>query len=323
MDIHDNHDGCNWYFGVPFKSKRKEAEMDAPQRKFKVGDRVRVVKGGYEEGGSFHRKPIGSIDVIVNLCGDGQVEGEWYFYMPHEIELLPHYARGTRIQLLRDHGVYKSGHRGTVTYENDENVGALMDIGRYAAFPHEVVGLAEAPGDFADSLAEYVRTGLSGPNDTAPDCAGCKEERGDAEVTRQLLEVSWPELRIEPQPKFKAGDRVVTSGADGEPGIGVVLHANCDGTYQVRFAAPYNECREAGEELSLIADEYVPPSPCIVALINKDGKPRPSQWPHVHPDSASATAEAERLARNNPGTEFAVYQRVAGRVASVEMKEVA
>jgi hypothetical protein len=64
--------------------------------------------------------------------------------------------------------------------------------------------------------------------------------------------------------------------------------------------------------------------PCIVALV-KDGKPRPSQWPFVHPSVAEATTEAERLARNNPGQEFAVYQRVAGRVAEVsyEMKEVA
>lgn len=65
-------------------------------------------------------------------------------------------------------------------------------------------------------------------------------------------------------------------------------------------------------------------APCIVALIS-NGKPRPSSYPHVHASVEGATKEAERLARNNPGQEFAVYQRVAGRQCEVsyEMKEVA
>lgn len=64
--------------------------------------------------------------------------------------------------------------------------------------------------------------------------------------------------------------------------------------------------------------------PCIVALTT-NGKPRPSTYPHVHASVEAATKEAERLARNNPGQEFAVYQRVAGRQCEVsyEMKEVA
>lgn len=64
--------------------------------------------------------------------------------------------------------------------------------------------------------------------------------------------------------------------------------------------------------------------PCIVAL-TKNGQPLPATRPYIHASVASATTEAERLAKNNPGQEFAVYQRVAGRVAEVsyEMKEVA
>jgi hypothetical protein len=51
----------------------------------------------------------------------------------------------------------------------------------------------------------------------------------------------------------------------------------------------------------------------------------PAALPHVHASVAAATTEAERLARNNPGQEFAVYQRVVGRKAEqhIEMKEVA
>lgn len=65
-------------------------------------------------------------------------------------------------------------------------------------------------------------------------------------------------------------------------------------------------------------------SSCIVALV-KNGQPRPADRPYVHSDSAAALLEAERLAKNNPGQEFAVYQRVGARVAEVsyEMKEVA
>lgn len=64
--------------------------------------------------------------------------------------------------------------------------------------------------------------------------------------------------------------------------------------------------------------------PCIVARV-VGGTPRPSNIPYVHADVGSATTEAERLATNNPGQEFAVYQRVAGRIAEqhIEIKEVA
>jgi hypothetical protein len=64
--------------------------------------------------------------------------------------------------------------------------------------------------------------------------------------------------------------------------------------------------------------------PCIVARI-VDGQPRPSNLPYVHPNVTSAMTEAERLAHNNPGQEFSVYQRVAGRVAEISysMREVA
>lgn len=74
----------------------------------------------------------------------------------------------------------------------------------------------------------------------------------------------------------------------------------------------------------MVADKFVIADhrPCIVALV-KNGQPRPADRPYVHASVAAATTEAERLARNNPGQEFAVYQRVAGRVAEVQMKEVA
>lgn len=49
--------------------------------------------------------------------------------------------------------------------------------------------------------------------------------------------------------------------------------------------------------------------PAIVCLI-ENGKPRPATRPYVHPDRASAEREARRLAANNKGKEFAVYNCV-------------
>lgn len=138
----------------------------------------------------------------------------------------------------------------------------------------------------------------------APDCAERKVEQDNA-----------PAMDAKPQPKFKAGD--------------VVKHINGDEHYTI------NDVREDGRFRlrGYLEQEYcnnpdyfflVPSTPHIVALV-KNGKPLPSRYPHVHANVEDATAEAERLARNNPGQEFAVYQRVAGRVAEVQvnMKEVA
>lgn len=76
------------------------------------------------------------------------------------------------------------------------------------------------------------------------------------------------------------------------------------------------------KSLACLAND--PATPCIVARVD-NGRPRPSNYPHVHHTAADATKEAERLASVNPGKQFDVYQRVSGRVAEVEykMKEVA
>jgi hypothetical protein len=165
--------------------------------------------------------------------------------------------------------------------------------------------------------------------DDAADCAERKEQR-----------------------EFKVGDRVTTSSVS-DAGVGVIIEVN-DTYCSVDFKDTwYRVCGEPKSALShaapcpqdneqpggkMYVDEFKArlsdtftaalggtPQPCIVALIAKDGKPRPSSYPHVHASVAAATTEAERLARNNPGQEFAVYQRVVGRKAEVhvEMKEVA
>lgn len=156
-------------------------------------------------------------------------------------------------------------------------------------------------------------------------------------------------------PKFKVGDRVrLTRNTDdfavGDTGkvesivsdtlgerIGVVMDNR--GLYRVfrpdgLEPAPAADCavRNGPQELTRALfiertcedDALGIIRPAIVAIV-KNGQPHPANRPYVHANVAAATVEAERLARNNPGQEFAVYQRVCARVAEVsyEMKDVA
>lgn len=182
--------------------------------KFKVGDAVRVVRDGYQFGGSYHNAAVGETYVINEIRGRIIKTNKWFFCV-EEIERA--FSVGDTVRLTRDGGVYKKGHRGTVTSINAERVNVLMDIGRYAVFHHDILERVERPK---------------------------------------------------------------------EPHTSDVPHI-------------------------------------VAAVIN--GTPAPSPRPHVHIGLMSAVAEAERLSRVNPGKQFDIYQRVAGRVAEqhVEMKEVA
>jgi len=51
-------------------------------------------------------------------------------------------------------------------------------------------------------------------------------------------------------------------------------------------------------------------APAIVARID-NGQPKPATRPYVHPNRASAEKEAARLAKANPGREFGVYEFVS------------
>lgn len=250
-------------YGIGF-----ETTSEAPR--YKVGDYVRVVNDGRENNGSFHGADVGEVLNIKSISDDGRVffAGDWFVY-PHEIA--PAFTRGKSIRLTRNQGLYKQGHQGTVTIENDENVGVLMDIGRYASFPH-------------DALEVFKR----GANDNA---AATK-------------------------PKFEAGDKVTTSGASGDPGVGVVLSRNDDATYQEHYlalVASNCDTKQANDN-----------APHIVVVVDH-GRPSPEYLPEVYTGEASAMAEAERLARATPGAQFDVWRRIAGRVAEqhVELKEVA
>jgi hypothetical protein len=243
-------DGCEWYFGVPFPSKRKAAAVKG--RELKVGDRVRVVKDGKLPAGSYHSANVG--DTFTLKCFFTPTIGQCYWktvagpdFYPHEIELLPPtFPPRTRVRVVRNTNRYAVGDTGTVTVSSDESVGVRMDDSRYWSFKPEDLAVVES-----EAIAHL-----------------CSQSNPEQETCRITVDATG----------------CITG---------------------ISFA-PAND----------------PAAPCIVMRL-ENGQPRPSHWPHVHADAASATAEAERLARANPGQEFAVYQRVTGRVGDVQVREVA
>jgi hypothetical protein len=127
-----------------------------------------------------------------------------------------------------------------------------------------------------------------------------------------------------PAPKFKVGDRVIRANGYFPGDIGVVTHLN-DSSFTVEWAGTHgNSPNWEAYELTKVTDSEPTTTQHIVASI-KNGKPAPSYSPFVHASAEAATAEAERLAQKHPGDEFAVFARVAGRVAdvTVTMREVA
>jgi len=270
-----------------------DSAAPAPKPKYKVGQPVRVVKDGTREGGSAHGADIGEVFKVFSIDELGVYVGDWYLWWG---EFAAAFQPGDSVRVTRCNAYFAAGDTGVVVSVSGDNVTICTD-----------------------------------------DCPiVCRNIEADKLEWLEIGEL--PKAGAEPKPKFKAGDHVTSSGADGEAGVGVVLKDNKDRTYQVKFSTWYGECCEPDENLTLVTPAPCPQDnaqPCIVARIEYFEKapwgskpikqPLPAGRPHVHPDSASAIAEAERLARNNPGQEYAVYQRVAGRVAevSVEMKGVA
>lgn len=163
MSAAERDDGCDWYFGVPFPSKRKEAEAAVKERELKVGDLVRA-SGGYT-----FDPIVGVIDkaeedkgfrVRANVLHDHMGDKDNWFYYKDELTLLPTFATGARVKLTRHVHRFAAGDTGTVTVSNDENVGVHMDEGRYWAFKPD--DLAVVP---------------------APDCAGRNGEQGKWSIT--------------------------------------------------------------------------------------------------------------------------------------------
>lgn len=172
---------------------------------------------------------------------------------------------------------------------------------------------------------------------------------GDIDVVTKaysgfVLCEGWSYNYDEIQHAFKPGDRIRLTRTKGyyaagdrgtvtitsDESVGVRMDVGVYGAHDWSF--PYDACEPARDEApaKAVSKEQL----CIVARAHvglvpwgngESYQPLPASRPHVHDTAASAIAEAERLARNNPGQQFDVYQRVTGRVAEqhIEMKEAA
>lgn len=267
------------------------APAEQVQPKYRVGDRVRVVDA---DGGG----KVGDVGTVTSAEYVPE-ETEFYYQIIglsrnatglFGYRLQPAFRPGDRVKLNRHSGLRACGERGTVSSVIGDRISVRMDE------PSVWGGIVAA---FDADVLDWERD-----DEAAADCAGRKEQ---------------------PKPKFKAGDVVKYEDEDISDGTFTITGVRQIGDGD---STSYNHSGGWDYEFSLELVTSAPcpqdnEQPCIVALIAKDGKPRPSSYPHVHASVAAATTEAERLARNNPGQEFAVYQRVAGRVGEVQMKEVA
>ena len=219
------------------------------------------------------------------------------------------------------------------------------EVKYYFGIPFEVRGSAAAPAEAEPKFKVGDRVRFT-------DAVNDKNWFFKAGDTGTITDDGWyfkPD-EIELLPTFTPGDRVrLTRNAAGfmVGDVGTVnkvesdwIGVSMDYRNVFRIFAPGElaaDCPQDNAQLrdpkdtlsafTVIADKFFvkrPTNPAIVALV-KNGQPRPADLPYVHASVSAATTEAERLAKNNPGQEFAVYQRVAGRVTEVsyEMKEVA
>lgn len=122
--------------------------------------------------------------------------------------------------------------------------------------------------------------------------------------------------------KFKVGDRVRANDDPPSGEIGTIRAVENDVTYLVEFdtwrcghdgdiGLPKSGWWLIDEEMDLlpIEAETSGTTPAIVARIH-NGQPSPARKPYVHASVADASKEATRLAKANPGREFAVYEMV-------------
>jgi hypothetical protein len=221
----------------------------------------------------------------VTNVGYESITGELWGYYFHEIELAPTIAIGDRVKLKRHFGPHAV-----------DDAGKVRELITKAGFVN--AGVDMDPWGYCVFPVEVLETVAAG-------CAVRKE-----------------------QPKFKAGDVVRALVDDLSVGFSIGDVFTLSGVSDDHLVFVDNDADERlrpGYGFELVLSSDAPPDhPCIVALV-KDGQPRPSEWPHVHASAALASEEAERLATNNPGQEYAVFQRVGARVAEVQynMKEVA
>lgn len=134
--------------------------------RFRVGDRVRVVKDGCVAGGSGHGAEAGEVTTIRECSGVSRyyygADNGYYFF---EEELEPSFLPGDRVKLRKHYGIRVCGERGMVTSVANGNCFVRMDElsyhgGRVGLFPADVLDWEreedKKPVGGADDDSEHV-----------------------------------------------------------------------------------------------------------------------------------------------------------------------
>lgn len=215
---------------------------------------------------------------------------------------------GDRVRLTEDNGGYgKQGDTGTVVEvcNRDRDCDIKFDRevngGRYWYAEWDKL----EPAPLRIEAGKYYRTrdgrGV-GPmvetDDAWTDCDGLTAAFSvtlDGERMDWTVEGLWLSRFGEDRPE----DLISEWTADDEP----KRYSSC-------AAAEVDMQREEyGGGTTSIGDIVRKHDTAIVARL-ENGQPRPSPRPFVHHSTDAAKTEAARLAKMNPGTEFAVYERV-------------
>jgi hypothetical protein len=313
------------------------------EHKYKVGDRVRVVKEAW--GKTF---PVGEFGKVTNVLGHGVCaareggDGYGWFFSWSQVEPAPaeqvqggtasgRFRVGDRVRLLEDNEGGEYGRRGdTGVISWDLSGGSHLvnfDTFRKNGDGRWYVKIdnltpAFSPGDRV-KLNRHSDLYACGDRGTVKRVFG-----GNVEVRMDVRSVFASRSNVFPA-EYLDGVRVEDCARRKIelPPDTDVESMFINGTLYTKGFTPCpqdNEQHEYHETFARLKDSVVAPQPAIVARVD-NGQPLPTMRPFIHGSVAGATQEAERLARNNPGQEFAVYQRVTARVCAVsyEMKEVA
>lgn len=278
-------------------------ELVADEPKFKVGDRVRVVKDGLSTTGAVGM--LGTVrDIIEGRPNPFQVEmdkGGTY----HSVAVSGSYCWSwfaadaiVPATLTIQAGRYYKTRDG-------RKVGPMRDDWNDGEWPFHVTSGILSGNLWDASGKNYL--GLEPHTDLIAEWV---DELATAASTVAVAATAGNDNAA--PAKFKVGDRVriVTAGMPHKKGhIGREFTISSQqGTINGEPAwIGYPESRPYRWKSSEL--ELVTSTPAIVCLI-ENGQPRPSDRPHVHADRTSATKEAGRLAGKHPGKEFGVYELV-------------
>lgn len=193
---------------------------------------------------------------------------------------------------------------GNYTVRYDNNLGSCTNTESFytlvrRANPAPTLGYAAAPLPTLKTVFDHINAGRlieATKQYRTIYGVGLKEAKDAVEAIREAMKLLAPD-------KFKVGDSVVTSAVD-DAGVGTITRKNADGTYGVQFGRPYGHCHEEERCLSLAAPVTARDS---IVIRFENGKYQPNSPPKVHPTLAEATAEAERLARKEPGIAFGAF----------------